>query len=256
MSRIHIAYINESTVMSDEDLAPIIEALQLQLDQDYAPHWGVSAHLEQLPKGTKPPANKAWMGIFDTSDQAGALGYHDLTPRFFRPVGKVFAKTDKEYGALVSVTMGHETTEMVGDLYVNSFAMDPQTNRLYVLENADAVEADALGYEINGVTLSDFVLPEYFDPNHSGLDKPLSFRGNVHEPFSLAKGGYMSYLDLNKLSMGWHQINAEGEIITTANETAARKEGQRHGGWPAGSRRERRIRAAMGLLLVSTVDID
>jgi hypothetical protein len=252
--RIHIVYINESTAITDEELGPIIQALQVQVDQNYAPHWGVGAKLELWPRGAKPPVNRAWMGIFDDSDQAGALGYHDLTPRFFRPVGKVFAKTDKDYGALVSVTLSHETLEMLGDPFINSYAMDPRTSRLYALENADAVEADSLSYEINDVAVSDFVLPEYFDPNHAGLNKPLSFCANVHEPFELAPGGYMSYLDLRDMSQGWKQVNARGEVITMANEPAARQVGERHAGWPRGSRRHRRVGASQGELVVSTVD--
>jgi len=38
-----------------------------------------------------------WVVVLDNSDQAGALGYHDLTSAGL-PISKVFAGTDKQYG--------------------------------------------------------------------------------------------------------------------------------------------------------------
>lgn len=245
MSRIEVVFVNESTVMTDAEIEPIVHALQVQVDHDFRPTWGVAANLSQLSKGSKPPADKFWLGIFDNSDQAGALGYHDLTPKGF-PVSKVFAETDKQYGALVSVTCSHELLEMLGDPFIGDCVIDPSTGRLYAKENADAVEADELGYDIDGVKVSDFVLPQYFDPQHSGKGQPLSMKGNVSEPFYIAPGGYMSYMDLSNLGAGWQQVTDQGA-------PAARQVGQREPGFPLGSRRERRVRASKGELKVSEV---
>jgi len=193
--RIQVAIVNESTVCTDEEVAEIVKALQQQVDRDFRPTWGIAAALTAVPKGQAPAADSWVLGVFDDSDQAGALGYHDLTPQL-HPVGKVFAATDKKYDAAVSVTCSHELLEMLGDPYVNTSALDPKTGRLYAYESSDAVEADGLGYEIDGVLVSDFVLPQYFDPQHAGKGQSLSFKNNITEPFSLAKGGYMSYIDL------------------------------------------------------------
>ena len=47
------------------------------------------------------------MLVLDTSDQAGALGYHDVTPQGL-PLGKVFAKTGTLPG--VVCLAGYTTT--------------------------------------------------------------------------------------------------------------------------------------------------
>src|SRR3954468_21026962 len=127
---IQVAVVNESTVCTDDEVAKIVGALQRQADDDFCPPWGTPADLTAVPKG-EAPAAAAWvLGVFDDSDQAGALGYHDLTPEL-HPVGKVFAATDEKFGAPVSVTCAHELLEMLGDAYINTTALDPRTNRLY-----------------------------------------------------------------------------------------------------------------------------
>jgi hypothetical protein len=249
MSRINVAIVNQSTACTDEEVASITAALQKQVDDDVRSTWGYAAHLVPVPKGGKPPANAWVLAILDDSDQAGALGYHDLTPNGLQPVGKVFAATDKRYGAEVSVTASHELLEMLGDADINESALDPKTGRLYAKELSDAVEADALGYEIDGVLVSDFVLPDYFSPQFAGKGKLLSFKGHVTEPFSLAKGGYLSFLDLGNLKAGWQQVTAEGD------PTNGRAAGQRPVDILPGSRRHRRIKASFGLLQVSTFPV-
>jgi len=49
--------------------------------------------------------------ILDDSDQAGALGYHDLTSDGL-PIGKVFAASDLKAGTSWTVTASHELLEM------------------------------------------------------------------------------------------------------------------------------------------------
>jgi hypothetical protein len=242
---IKVAVVNESTVCTDEEVVKIVAALQRQVEDDFCPTWGISADLTAVPKGQAPGAGAWVLGIFDDSDQAGALGYHDLTPDL-HPVSKVFAATDKKFNAAVSVTCSHELLEMLGDGYINTTALDPASGRLYAYENADAVEADELGYEIDGTLVSDFVLPQFFDPQHAGKGQPLSFKGNVHEPFSLAKGGYLSFLDLKDLEKGWQQVTAEG------TPDSGRDPAQRSIDIEPGSRRHRRIKAFRNELSVST----
>jgi hypothetical protein len=79
MANIKIPFFNESTVLKDSDVKAAIAPLQTQATRDFAPVWGVDADLTFFPKGTQLPAKTWQIGIFDDSDQAGALGYHDLT---------------------------------------------------------------------------------------------------------------------------------------------------------------------------------
>ena len=90
------------------------------------------------------------MAILDDSDQAGALGYHDLTSEAL-PLDKVFAGTDLKYGYTWSVTARHQLLEMLADPNINLSVLLQTTETagtLYAYEVCDACESDNDGYEI------------------------------------------------------------------------------------------------------------
>ena len=55
-------------------------------------------------------------------------------------------------------------------------------------EVCDAVQESL--YSIDGVRVSDFLLPEWFEPEHAGTSMKMDFLGVLHRPFELAAGGY------------------------------------------------------------------
>lgn len=222
-----LALINESSVVTDTDVKSAIRAFQEQVSRDFAPIWGRDAQLTFVAKGQRPPSGSWWVAILDDSDQAGALGYHDLTNQGL-PLSKIFARTDQQYHLNWTVTASHEILEMLGDPFINLTALEQSTahkGRLYAYESCDAVEADPLGYEVQGVTVSDFVTPDWFLPI-KGMQ--YDFKGHLSAPFQLAKGGYVSYLDLSS-TKGWQQ---------KTNEEAPNRP------MHPGSRRERRARGS------------
>lgn len=75
------------------------------------------------------------------------------------------------------------------------------------VHNCDAPEQDNFGYQINGVQVSDFVTPSWFEP--SGV-APYDFQKHITAPFQILSGGYISLLDLSNLAAGWQQIQARG----------------------------------------------
>src|SRR5207248_3422725 len=147
---IQISIINASTVLQDSDIAPVVDALQQQVTNDFLPPWGVNAELTFIPSGTPPPPGTWWLSILDDSDQAGALGYHDLTKEGL-PLGKVFAKTDLTFGENWMVTFSHELLEMLADPNINLTVFDESQGggRLYAYEVCDPCEADQFGYKKN-----------------------------------------------------------------------------------------------------------
>jgi hypothetical protein len=220
-----IALINQSTVIADRDADAIAAALKNQVQNEWQVAWGSTADVLFVPQGATPPSGSWWLVFLDNSDMAGALGYHDLTSEGL-PLGKVFAATDHQYGLAPSVTASHELLEMLGDPDVSRCVQDG--SRLWSLEVADAVEADALGYTIDGVLVSDFVTPAYFS---RAIPGPWDFKGHLTGPLTLAPGGYMSYLDF-ATPQGWQQVFAEvGRGDRQADYHARPK---------VGSRRERR----------------
>jgi len=229
MANIKIAIINESTVLTNAQVNSAVPALQTQIHRDFAPAWGIDADLTFIPKGQNPPADMWWIGIFDNSDQAGALGYHDLTNEGL-PIGKVFAGTDIQYGSSWTVTASHELLEMLADPDINLTVIiqDSSGNmKLYAYEVCDAVENDSLGYKINDVLVSDFVYPSWFEQFWSAGSTQFDYCKKVSQPTQLLPGGYIGYMSITS-NTGWQQL--------TADNNAMRYEARAR----VGSRRERR----------------
>lgn len=242
MAFINISVINASTVVSDAEVQKVVPALQTQVHRDFAPAWGIDAELQFVPHGKRPASTTWWLVVLDNSDQAGALGYHDIT-RQGLPLGKVFAKSDQQYGLQWSVTASHELLEMLADPDINLTAFvqkDMQHGRLYAYEVCDAVEADELGYQIDGVTVSDFVFPAWFETFRKKDAAQFDYCKLVKEPFQLLKGGYIGVYDVNA-GGGWTQLTAD----EVPRAYAARPK--------VGSRRERR-RTPRSQWLKSTVE--
>lgn len=207
---INIDIINESTVVTDAQVKELVDALQVQVDRDFGPIWGIGANLNAVAKGQTANPNNWWLCVLDSSDMSGALGYHDLTETG-KPLGKSFAKDDLKYGLSWTVTVSHELLEMILDPYINDviFAQTTDTaGTLFSKEVCDAVEDDSFGYMIGNVLVSDFQLPAWFESNRAPNSTQFSFKNNVHAPFALAKGGYIGAFDVTN-GKGWTQITAE-----------------------------------------------
>lgn len=219
-----IAVLNRSSVTTDDQVHTIVDAAQQDLTQNFAPAWGIVApKLSFVPKTDLT----SWKGkpnlvVLDTSDEANALGYHDLTPDGL-PLGKAFAKTDKMYGALLSVTATHELWEMIVDPNINLVVEDDQRGIFVAYESADAVEDDRFAHDVNGVKISNFQLPSFFNRRAKG---PFDFGHILSAPFTLAHGGYESYYTPGR---GWqqHTMREDGAVLAADRPKV-------------GSRRERR----------------
>jgi hypothetical protein len=233
MADIKIQISNESSVLTDNQVREVVPSLQNQVSRDFAPVWGIDADLEFVTKDQLDPS-KWWLIIFDDSDQPGALGYHDLNPKGL-PIGKVFANTDIQDGLQWTVTASHELLEMLGDPDINLTVLmqtKPQTVTLYAYEVCDACEADQYGYDVDGVLVSDFVYPSWFESMYKDQSVQFDFKNEINNVVpEMLPGGYISALDLNSGS-GWYQITAE----RPPHIKGIRRQRAR-----VGSRRERRI---------------
>jgi hypothetical protein len=198
-----IAITNVSTCLTDAQVEAVLPALQKQVSDDFKAYWEQDCTLSFLSKG-QPLAGGWWQIIItDNPDQAGALGYHEMTS-LGTPLGKVFAKLDLQSVSSWTVTLSHELLEMLADPWINWCAMGSDS-KIYALEVCDAVEADELGYQIDGVQVSDFITPSWYEP--TSADR-VDFRKHVSKELQLARGGYISIFDP---SSGWTQIDARGD---------------------------------------------
>ena len=156
MANIQVSVINACPVLQDSEVQAIVPSLQKQVSQDFAPAWGFDADLTFVRRNGQPPPGSWWLVILDNSDQAGALGYHDITTEGL-PLGKVFAASDLQFGNNWTVTASHELLEMLGDPDINLTVFiqpDATSGILYAYEVCDACEADNYGYVVDGVTVS------------------------------------------------------------------------------------------------------
>jgi hypothetical protein len=198
-----IAITNASTCLTDAQVEAVLPALQKQVSDDFKAYWDLDCTLATLAN-SQPLTNGYWqIVILDNPDQAGALGYHEMTSAG-TPLGKVFAKLDLDSGSSWTATLSHELLEMLADPWVNWCAVGSDS-RIYALEVCDAVEDDNLGYRIDGVLVSDFITPAWFEPTDSDR---IDFKQHLSKQLELARGGYISTLDP---STGWTQMTAKGE---------------------------------------------
>jgi hypothetical protein len=194
-SRLHrIAILNRTSEVPDEQVERIAHAIQLQVTEDFMIPWGIGAHIKFVPREDTESWQDYWnVVVVDTSEEADALGYHDLTPQGL-PKGTAAWKTTLLDGDEPSGTVSHETLEMMSDPDINLQAMS-EDGTIYAYENCDAVETQM--YQKNGVWVSNFVYPAYFNPFTQAIK--LDHMESLTKPFEIAEGGYMSVLG----SRGW-----------------------------------------------------
>jgi hypothetical protein len=203
-----ITLINISTCLTDAQIQSLLPALQTQIDRDFRPIWKTGGTLVLGNKNVVPAADSWVVLIMDNSDQHGALGYHDLTETGL-PVSKIFAKDDMMYGLSFSVTLSHELLEMLVDPYTTESVFVQDTNvtgTLYAYEVCDACEDDKFAYDIDGVKVSDFVYPTWFESWRKENSTKFDFCNRITKPFQLLEGGYIGAFTVGPTSSGWQQV--------------------------------------------------
>ena len=218
LSTIQISVINESTVLTDADITPVLAALQKQVTNDFRPVWGVDAELTMVAKTSQPPTGSWWLVILDDSDQAGALGYHDLTSDGM-PLGKVFAASDLKANTSWTVTASHELLEMLADPNINLTVFVQNTNTtgmLYAYEVCDACEDDSVGYQIDNILVSDFVYPTWFEDFRTPGSTQFDRSNQIQKPLQLLTNGYIGTFNVTA-GTGWQQQTAQMALTDTRN---------------------------------------
>lgn len=197
-----IQWKNISTVIGDGEVQTIMNAIAKQVADHLPAYWdNEPVELQHFPKTVTMNAHEWQFIVADNSDQAGAAGYH-LTTKAGEPIGYAFAKTVKDAGMQISVTISHEILEMIGDAYINQ-TTQWSNDTFLALELCDPCEDDIYGYEIDKVMVSDFVTPAYFVPE--SMERPFDMMGHLTAPNTLLKGGYQSKW---QPLLGWRQIFA------------------------------------------------
>lgn len=194
----HVVIVNHpGSGANDADLPAIAAALQRQVQEHFALFYNLTCTVGVVPLSAVGTSD--WViGLYKDADQPGALGYHDMTPNG-TPLAKVFPLLDKEDGGELSVTISHELLEMLADPYLSK-AVQADDGKFWAYEVCDAVEEDV--YPIDGIHVSNFVTPHYFEPPQLVTGLQLDWMKLVRKPFEVRPGGYMQY---HNGAGGWHQ---------------------------------------------------
>lgn len=188
-------------------LRRIAEAVDKQLSVQVALSWGVGVWNCQLFEDvSKVPVGAYRLVIFDSSDQANALGYHGQDS-LGNAYGRVFVNpiilnggTDTVGNLSVSVTVSHEACEIMLNPEINCWRQD-RSGILYSQELCDAVQGDSYNIMTSGgmVSVSNFLLPSWFDYAPMSGSK-FDFMGKLSKPFSIGRGGYVIMMRDGRIS--------------------------------------------------------
>ena len=74
-----IAVVNQSTLVTNDEVNTMCKAIQVQLNLHVLPAWNMKAATIQFYASAAKVPGYAWIvNMLDNSTQAGALGYHSL----------------------------------------------------------------------------------------------------------------------------------------------------------------------------------
>jgi hypothetical protein len=204
-----ISVINHSNgAVSDERLHEVIRAINRQIAEDFEPYWSLGATLRLEGRSTKRPSElslpdlrgDAILYLWDKVSE-DFLGFHETNARGI-PYGFVFLDVSEGVEEDWSVTLSHEALELIADPEVNLLVQGPHPTKprhtvFHWYEMSDAVQSEH--YDIDGVQVSNFVLPLYFTSSEEtgGRNDFLgrSDGGKTLKSFGVKAGGYIGYFD-------------------------------------------------------------
>jgi len=187
----HIAVVSETKSVSFNEVAQVSAALQNQVIRDFGPAWDIRATVDAFAALDDVPIDYWPILVLDDIHEPGAQGIH--TDKDGQPFALV------QYSDGWSLTTSHECLEMLTDPAGTKVKAGPspkpgQGRVSFLVEPCDASESPEFAYPINGVMVSDFYLPHYFDPVAvPGVS--YSFTGKITQPRQVLKGGYISWHD-------------------------------------------------------------
>jgi len=202
----HVALVSESKSIEMRQVSVVAAALQKQVARDFGPIWEITGTVDAFDDLESVPVDYWPVIVRDNISQPGAAGFHQDEQ------GRPFALVQAD--ANWSLTASHETLEMLADpTGITSIAGSPPPQApnhissfervIYLEEVCDPCESDDCAYLVNGVKVSDFITPHYYDPSGASGVR-YSFSGKIQAPHTVLEGGYVSFG--NPSDNHWYQI--------------------------------------------------
>jgi hypothetical protein len=227
----NIALVSLTSNISPSAFLQVAAALQKQVTRDFMPAWGLPATVnpfadiasipsdyhvvvvfddsaelaERLESGIGPEAAARLIDLFDR-DQLAGVHLNEFTRQPFALVEAAGAWT---------VTLSHEVLEMIADPFGNKLIAaalrgDPARRVNYLVEVCDPCLSTF--YPVNGVPVSDFYTPQYFDPVCTEGTR-YSFTGEIERPLQILEGGYVTFLDPRDSGLYQLQYGVEDPVL-------------------------------------------
>jgi hypothetical protein len=200
MSVIQVGLVDTTGEIDVELVHAASIALNLQVTRDLPQFWPISASVIYLPNPNKIPAG-IWPIQLVKTLPPDEGGFH--SDKHKQPYSKVIASKDD---TTWTIDASHEILEMLVDPYGNrmqsSVAIEIVGGKIqdgtgqfgYLVEACDPCEDNGYAYTVNGIAVSDFITPHFYDPIVTSGTR-YSFTGAVHGPRQILPGGYISWVN-------------------------------------------------------------
>lgn len=239
----HVAIVSLTREIPTRTVLQAAAALQKQVTRDFTPFWGLRATVNAFEDLSSVPSDYRLVILFADPEELrerlessiGAQQAAQLIDQFERErlEGLHLQTLTREPFALVeasdiwSVTLSHEVLEMIADPFGNRLVaaahpLDTGQRVKYVLEVCDPCQM--MWYPVNGVPVSDFYVPRYFDPVEVARSR-YSYTGALERPLQILDGGFLSWIDptdsaLYQLDGGSREAVLVADLRTLAGSTA------------------------------------
>jgi len=195
-----VGLVDTTGTVDTQTMTAVAAAINVQVTRDLPQYWPVNATVSYLPDPKKIPQG-VWPVQLVKSLPPDEGGFH--MTRHNQPYAKVIVTPNSDEWA---VDASHETIEMLidpnGNRLQTSTSIEIVKDRIqdgdgrfeYLVEACDPCEADPFTYPIDGISVSDFITPHFYDLNVTP-DARYSFTGAIKQPRQILPGGYISWVD-------------------------------------------------------------
>jgi hypothetical protein len=186
MIPMQLALISTVAQVDFADLSMVSAAIQKQIVRDFEPVWNAPATIDAFATLDDVPVGYWPIIVVEAVAHGGQ--HRDRN-------GQPFALI--EGGTSWSLAASHEALEMLADPFgsrlIAGASPAPGQGRVeFLVEICDPCEDDDFAYTVNGVLVSDFYTPNYFDPV-TAAGVRYSFTGALTAPREVLPGGYLTW---------------------------------------------------------------
>ena len=200
MAVIQVGLVDKSGKLDAQLVQETAAALNIQVIRDLPQFWNVQATVRYLSDPSNIPVG-VWPVFLVPKLPPGEGGVH--LDKNNRPYSLVIGTPGSDDW---TIDASHETLEMLVDpagnrlqtsiaIEISGKTVQDTTGQFqYLVEACDPCEANQYAYSINGIAVSDFITPHFYDPVATSGTR-YSFGGNIQRPRQILPGGYISFIN-------------------------------------------------------------